>query len=144
MLRNNADARRRSYFELGLPMVEHNPVFIALNRIKEKRIKDWQSGYVCCLLCKKSNAPSSIPGVTSNPFFDFCPFCVDSNTSKRELWRREGWMNWVHCRPQDCYLDGESFHPGCQRLFMRSFRFRSRPTPKHPAANEKKNLWYQR
>ena len=31
------------------------------------------------------------PGVTSNPFFNFCPFCVDSNTSKRELWRREGW-----------------------------------------------------
>ena len=31
------------------------------------------------------------PGVTSNPFFNFCPFCVDSNTSKREPWRREGW-----------------------------------------------------
>ena len=31
------------------------------------------------------------PGVTSNPFFNFSPFCVDLNTSKMELWRREGW-----------------------------------------------------
>ena len=69
------------------------PGFCSIKQLLEVKEKNQRLAELVCVAFYARSRMSQVrfPGVTSNPFFHFCPFCVDSNTRKVELWRREGW-----------------------------------------------------